>query len=175
MKHCISLIIVLFFISFSLTAQDSNSVPCSQPEINQFDFWVGEWDLSWQGQDGTEGNGKNIIKKILGKCVVEESFKDLSGSGFEGKSVTAFNPFTKKWQQTWVDNSGAYLNFKGGMEGEKMILSRKAKGKEGKEVFQRMVWYNISENSFYWSWESSTDKGKTWQLLWKIHYQRIQG
>lgn len=52
-----------------------------------------------------------------------------------------------------------------------MILSRKI-NYEGKEITQRMVFYNISENTFDWNWESSTDNGENWKLNWKIKYSR---
>ena len=35
-----------------------------------------------------------------------------------------------------------------------------------------MVYQNISRNEFDWSWEQSFDSGKTWKVLWPIHYKR---
>jgi len=71
-----------------------------------------------------------------------------------------------------VDNSGGYLEFAGGFEDKKMILSRELITKDNKKVKQRMIFYNITENKLDWNWEKSTDDGKTWQLAWKIHYSR---
>lgn len=53
-----------------------------------------------------------------------------------------------------------------------MILSRKFTNADGKEVHQRMIWFNIEEDSLEWNWEKSTDGGKTWQLNWHISYTR---
>ncbi len=39
-------------------------------------------------------------------------------------------------------------------------------------VLQRMVWYDIMQDSLQWNWERSEDKGKTWTVLWKIKYTR---
>ncbi len=36
----------------------------------------------------------------------------------------------------------------------------------------KMVFYNIQPNSFDWEWKKSTDEGQTWQVLWKIRYDR---
>ncbi|MGB5850172.1 MAG: hypothetical protein WBH40_16915 [Ignavibacteriaceae bacterium] len=63
--------------------------------------------------------------------------------------------------------------FTGGMEDEKMILSRKITRDEN-EIIQRMVFYNISKDEFDWNWESSKDIGKTWKLNWKLHYSKIK-
>jgi hypothetical protein len=53
-----------------------------------------------------------------------------------------------------------------------MILQREGSGMDGKKILQRMVWKNIGAREFDWSWESSKDDGKTWQVNWPIHYKR---
>lgn len=152
-------------------AQDAKTPPpppCSAPEASQFDFWIGEWDLTWEG-----GKGTNIITSILGSCVIQEQFdgRDAEGKGLVGMSTSVYNPRLGKWQQTWVDNQGSYLEFVGGMEGDGMILSREAT-RDGKTFHQRMVFSDIKESELNWSWERSEDEGKTWTPVWVIHYQR---
>ena len=161
-------IIFLLFPVLSF-AQDNNQKPCSSAEASQFDFWVGEWNLTWQDKDGNTLTGSNNITKILNGCVIEENFK---GGNFIGKSVSVYNPNKIVWQQTWVDNGGSYLEFVGGFEDGKMTLSREITTEENKKIMQRMIFYNIANNELDWNWEKSTDNGKTWQLAWKIHYSR---
>ena len=150
------------------TAQTSPPPACSQPEFRQFDFWLGQWDLSWK--DG--GLGSNVITPELDSCVIEESFEALDGSGFRGNSVSTFDRKTGQWRQTWVDNQGGYLDFTGGMEDGRMILSRSFVDSTGSTVHQRMVWFNIEDSSLDWNWERSEDGGDTWTTLWAIHYER---
>ena len=128
-----------------------------------------KWDLTWMDKNGNIQKGTNSITKIFNGCVIEENF--TSGS-FIGRSISVYNPNKNVWQQTWVDNSGGYLEFSGRFEDVKMILSREFTNTDNKKVKQRMIFYNISENELDWNWEKSTDDGKTWQLTWKIHYQR---
>ena len=45
-------------------------------------------------------------------------------------------------------------------------------GPDGKPVKMRMVFKNIRSDSLDWSWERSTDGGKTWTVQWPIHYTR---
>lgn len=52
-----------------------------------------------------------------------------------------------------------------------MILSRDAIVK-GQACRQRMVWWDIQENELEWNWERSDDNGKSWRVLWQIHYTR---
>lgn len=100
-----------------------------------------------------------------------ERFRGTGDGALEGMSVSVFSAATGKWHQTWVDNKGGYLDFTGGYADGRMILSRRATI-EGKDVLQRMVWFNITPDSFDWNWERSEDQGATWQTLWPIHYQR---
>ena len=48
-------------------------------------------------------------------------------------------------------------------------LSTKSIAKPGKLTF---VFKNIGHNQFDWSWERSLDGGRTWEVLWPIHYKR---
>ncbi|MCC6499902.1 MAG: hypothetical protein IT313_06505 [Anaerolineales bacterium] len=131
---------------------------------NQFDFWLGEWDVTW----GEDGKGTNRIERILDGKIIRENF---DGGGLQGLSFSAYDSERNLWCQTWVDNTGSYLDFTGKLDEEKMILSRDAIVK-GEACKQRMVWYNIDTNRFNWNWERSDDGGVTWRVLWQIKYQR---
>lgn len=37
----------------------------SGDNAHAFDFWVGEWELSWEYADGSKGSGTNLIEKRL--------------------------------------------------------------------------------------------------------------
>lgn len=146
--------------------------PCSSLEYQQFDFWVGDWDLTWPGQNGQPAqHGSNHIERELGGCVIHEHFSDQAAPPFQGTSVSTFTPALGKWQQTWVDNQGAYMNFSGEFKDGQMALSREVT-LNGKRVLQRMVYKNIKPDSLDWSWERSDDDGATWKVVWPIHYQR---
>src|SRR5437868_2952215 len=147
--------------------------PCAASEQRQLDFWVGDWDLSWPGNNAGEvQHGKNTIRRVLDGCVVEENFSGESEMHLRGKSVSIFDTRAGKWKQTWVDNEGGYLDFVGEFKDGQMILQREGIRPDGSKVLQRMVWKNISAGEFDWSWEASRDGGKTWQVNWPIHYKR---
>jgi hypothetical protein len=147
--------------------------PCAAPEQRQLEFWVGEWDLTWPGQkQGETEHGTNSVRRVLETCVVQENFSGESAMHLRGMSVSIFDTRAGKWKQTWVDNEGAYLDFVGELKDGQMILVRDAVRPDGTRAIQRMVFKNITRNEFDWSWESSTDGGKTWQVQWPIHYKR---
>jgi hypothetical protein len=184
-RQRILLMVAALILMSNTTArsQGSSGAPSSPfstrpaPETRQFDFWLGEWDLSWPASQsgstpGQPGHGTNTITAILDSAVIQENFVDHAPNGLRGMSVSVYSAKTGKWQQTWVDNQGGYLDFTGEYSDGKMILSRKATTKDGKEIMQRMVWHNISHDQLDWNWEASQDGGKTWNVNWPIHYAR---
>ncbi len=150
------------------TNQDRVTVQDSLTGEGQFDFWIGEWNLSW----GDTAKGYNRVEKILGGKVVQENFSGLDSAPLRGTSVSVYDKHADIWRQTWVDNQGGYLDFSGRYKNGKMVLSREAH-RDGQRFLQRMVWYNIKHKTFDWNWERSDDNGKTWKVMWQIHYVRI--
>lgn len=137
---------------------------------DQFDFWLGKWELTWEDN----GRGRNTVTKILGGKIIREKFTSLHDDEtppFKGMSVSVYNDATGQWKQTWVDNQGNYLDFVGGFSDGEMVLIRDAVI-EGKPAKQRMVWTNIQSDQLDWNWQRSDDGGETWQTLWHIHYNR---
>jgi hypothetical protein len=141
--------------------------PCKDPAVSQFDFWVGDWDLTW----ADTLHGTNKVERIMGGCTVQENFYDPKMK-FSGKSWSVYSVQRKLWQQTWVDTNGGYIVLSGGMQGDSMVLTTPPRSIPNGTSVSRMVYYNIKKDSFDWSWEASTDGGKSWKQNWLIHYKR---
>ena len=84
----------ILFLCLILTAPvlAQKPPPPLPPEARQFDFWIGEWDLIWQG-----GKGTNTITAILDSAVIQEAF---DAPGFKGRSLSTFHRQKKMWHQT---------------------------------------------------------------------------
>ena len=134
-----------------------------QPE-SQFDFWLGEWDVTW----GEDGRGTNQVLRIMNNKIIQENF---SAPDLQGMSVSSYDRERGLWCQTWVDNNGGYLDFTGKFDDGRMTLTRDAIVR-GEACKQRMIWYNIEEDQFDWNWERSDDGGTTWRVVWQIKYKR---
>lgn len=162
-----TLFLLLSIAPFSFS---QSSVPA---DSTLFDFWVGEWDLTWTDPDGTTAKGKNIITKILDGAVIHENFTALSGAsaGFKGESFSLLDRPTSTWKQTWVDNQSTYLPFNGGRDGAVRYFEREFE-RNGKRIKQKMMFRNITATSFDWDWMNSTDGGTTWNNAWTIRYRR---
>jgi hypothetical protein len=168
----IGLLFSLWLFFTASTAQVAAPPPCSAPQSSQFDFWVGDWTLTWSDTL----HGTNHVEKILGSCIIQENFHDPN-KNYSGKSWSAYNTNSGKWLQTWVDSQGGFIYLEGGMQHDSMVLMTQERtvpttvSKTGK-IKNRMVYCHITPNSFDWSWEASTDGGGIWKTNWKIHYER---
>lgn len=166
-------VLALLFVLSTLPAAAQQTPPsCDTADHALMNFWVGEWDLTWDNGDGSQGSGTNTITRSYNGCVIEESFVDPTG--FEGMSVSTLDRRTGQWRQTWVDNQSAFLLFTGSQleNGEMEFRSPPFTDQQGNARINRMTWRNVTEESFDWHWQTSTDDGAIWSDLWVIHYER---
>jgi hypothetical protein len=139
--------------------------PCSSPEHRQFDFWVGEWDV-------TTPNGKtagaNRITPILGGCALREEW--AGAGGVNGTSLNMWDAAAKRWRQTWVDGRGNVLLLTGGRSGAKMVLEGESPGGKGGVLKNRISWSPLAAGHVRQLWETSRDGGKTWETAFDGDY-----
>ncbi|MFZ0013505.1 MAG: DUF1579 family protein [Acidimicrobiia bacterium] len=150
--------------------------PCGSDEARQFDFWLGEWDLTWPadqvgGEPSELGTGTNRIERLFGDCAIEENFA-TSDHGFSGRSLSVYDSRLGMWRQTWVDSSGGYIALTGQFDGETMTLSTQPHVHDGETRVNRMIFGDITAVSLEWVWQVSRDDGATWDDLWNISYRR---
>lgn len=173
-----TLLLPVLFLPFNGTvlAQTAGGADSARlaEESAAFDFWIGDWDLEWYESDSSLATGGNVISRLHGGHVIGERFTVLTGSqkGYTGESWSVYNPRTREWKQTWVDNQGSYLDFTGEITNGDRIFSRTVAKSDGSVIHQRMAFRKREKDSFVWDWESSTDGGKTWDLKWEIFYHR---
>jgi len=131
------------------------------------DFWLGDWIVSWAGA----GHGTNTIRRILDDRAIEESFDGSDAdSSLKGRSLSVRDA-DGRWRQTWVDSTGAYLDF-AGIDIEGRIGFQREAPADGVTVLQRMVWLDVTADALRWQWQRSSDRGGSWAVVWEIDYQR---
>jgi hypothetical protein len=143
------------------------SAPCSGPEYRQFDFWIGEWDVTLP--DGRTA-GRNRIEAALDGCTLVEQWTGAGAS--RGTSLNAYDATTKRWHQTWVDNAGQVLRLDGGFGEGRMSMQGVAPGADGKPARQRISWTPLAGGRVRQLWESSADEGATWTVVFDGTYAR---
>lgn len=161
MKKC-------FLLSFCLIAINGLA---QDDMLKAFDFWVGTWEATWRDANGNEVKGENVITKTCKDNVIYETFSDTTNQFF-GTSISVFSPVDSLWHQAWADNQGGYIDLIGIVEEDVRIFQTKPISKGDKVIIRRMIFYNITPQSFTWDWEITQDGGETWQLAWQILYVR---
>ena len=165
MKFLLSLALLLPLIA---AAQETdNNVPapaklCSSPEYQQFDFWVGDWNVSSDGQPA----GTNSIHPIHNGCALQENWQGSGAGGISGTSFNIYDQATGRWHQTWVDDSGTLLLLDGGLIDGAMVLSGQRPARDGHGMTQhRISWTPNPDGSVRQLWEASKDEGGSWTVL----------
>jgi len=79
-----------------VAARGGDGKPCSSPACSEFDFWVGEWNLTWTSKQGSEETGVSHVSRILDGRVVKEEFSGGKG-GLAGMSVSTYRPEDDLW------------------------------------------------------------------------------
>lgn len=138
-----------------------------------FDFWVGDWVVSWKKADGSAARGRNRVSRILDGKVIEEDFNGDPAvtPRLLGRSLSVLDG-SGVWRQAWADNQGGFFALTGSAEGESRYFSTGFRAVGDQLQGKRMRFHDIRADSFIWDWEGSNDGGKTWSLIWRLHYQR---
>ena len=168
--------IVLMFLlacSIALAARPPAQEPprCTAPESRQFDFWVGEWNVT----DQTSGlhAGVSHIEKLYGGCVLRENW---TSEGFRGGSLNTWWRGDDRWHQTWMDQAGAFRHFIGGLVDGKMVLTAEQPSPKtpDRKVLVRLTFTSNPDGTVRQYSDLSTDDGKTWVLRYDYLYRRME-
>lgn len=141
------------------------AAPCTGQRYHQFDFWIGEWEV-------TDPNGRllghDVIRAIQGGCVLEEHWQGAGGD--VGTSLTVYDFTRDVWHQTWVSGP-QLLVLEGRFENGKLILAGTTRGRDGETVHQRITWTRVSAHEVTQVWEMSGDT-TTWTTAFRGTYRR---
>lgn len=171
-------LILALLLPAALAAQEleepsapSSPLRCDTAEHHQFDFWLGDWNVSADGLPA----GTNSVQSIQGGCVLQEHWK---GSGIGGISGTSFNIYDREggaWHQTWVDASGTLLQLDGGLIDGVMVLTGKRPAPGGAGVtLHRISWTPNPDGTVRQLWEASQDDGDSWNVIFDGLYTRME-
>ncbi len=172
MKFLLSLVLL---IPLAVAAQETGSgdpapaKPCGTPEYRQFDFWIGDWNVSSSGTPA----GTNSIQAIHNGCALQENWQGTGEGGISGTSFNIYDQATGRWHQTWIDSSGTLLQLDGGLLDGVMVLSGTRPAREGSGMVQhRISWTSNPDGSVRQLWEASRDEGSSWAKLFDGLYNK---
>ena len=142
--------------------------PCAgNPDRHRFDFWVGEWEVATP--DG-HVVGSSSVQSMAGGCGLLENW--TASNGGTGKSLNAFNPAIKQWQQYWVGQGGAVTEYRESEwhDGSLSLLARPT-GASGQPT-QRLTFTPVNDSTVRQHGELSKDGGSTWTTAYDFYYHR---
>ena len=142
------------------------TVGCPGSEHRQFEFWVGDWSVTAQGNQA----GTNLVTLEEDGCLIHEHWTGARGG--TGQSFNFYDQSARKWHQLWVDNQGGYLDLTGTYAERRLILVGVQPAPDGSSTQQRLTFFNNTDGSVRQLWESSADQGKTWQVAFDGLYRR---
>jgi hypothetical protein len=148
-----------------LHTQAAPTFGCPAPEHRQFEFWVGDWNVTVQGKQA----GVNQVTLEEAGCVIHERWTGARGG--TGQSFNFYDRTTGKWVQFWVDNQGNYLHLTGTYAESRLTLLGTAPGPKGVQQ-QRLSFFRNGDGSVRQLWETSDDDGTTWQVTFDGLYRR---
>ena len=141
--------------------------PCSAPAYRQFDFWIGDWDVL--SPDG-KVVGRNRVESIEGGCVIQENWTGAGGG--TGRSLNSFMAEDQKWHQFWIASGGGMLHLTGVFSDGVLTYRGTSMGPNGALVENRLRFTRNADGSVRQFWETSADKGQTWQISFDGKYVR---
>jgi hypothetical protein len=161
-----TVLLLLLLMPFCAAAQqnapaETAGAPCDAPEYRQFDFWIGDWDVS----AGDQAAGTNSIHPVHGGCALQENWQGSGAGGISGSSFNIYDQASGKWHQTWVDARGTLLQLDGGLVGGSMVLSGSRPAQTGGMALHRISWTPNEDGSVRQLWEASQDDGGSWSVL----------
>ena len=144
-----------------------NSSASDRPELRQFDFWVGDWDVF--NAKGVKV-GANKIELLLGGHLIQETW--TSAKGGTGRSLNYFDPKSGTWKQNWVDDSGGIVRYEGSVKDGAMHFSGESINPKGEVEIARVTLQPLSDGRVHHLIEHSKDGGKTWYTYFDGTYVR---
>ena len=93
--------------------------------------------------------------------------------------IRIFDAKTNEWRVGWAANGGGETpgqdggHFTAKMENGELIMSGPPFISDRGTSLQRVIFHDITENSFEWRSEFSTNDGQTWNTIMKVAATRL--
>ncbi|MGA9573501.1 MAG: hypothetical protein WBS20_06085, partial [Lysobacterales bacterium] len=166
-KIALSTLFASFFTTGAYCKEQAEQTPAQPPSVcesnerfNDFDFWLGEWNV-YSNDDKREFQGTNSISKQHRGCLIMENWTNAQGG--TGSSMNYYDAVEDQWRQLWV--AGGYsIDYTGGLDKSgSMVLSGKINYyKTGKSQAFRGRWTPNADGSVRQFFEQQDTESHDW-------------
>ena len=165
---------LLLAIASATTAAADPAVHDGQ---HDFDFEVGRWNIHLKylkqrlhgSHEWLEGSGTSVTRAMWdGKANSEEFSVTLPTGPVEGITFRIYSTETHQWSIYWANRKDGQLGIPpmvGGFDNGRGEFYDQ-EDFEGRKVYVRFVWSNMTARSAHFEQAFSTDGGKTWEVNW---------
>lgn len=138
---------------------------CSSAAHHQFDFWLGEWQVS-PSRAPDRVIARSTIRSSADGCVIDETWRPLRGG--EGRSLSGYNARDGRWHQYYIDSSGAQTHSTGAFSNGAMVLDYTTPaGGQGRMSLQALDVDTVRQ----WGEEFNTEQN-AWTPSFDLTYRR---
>jgi hypothetical protein len=169
--------------STEASAQSSVSKPANAmpSDAEGFTFLDGEWRVhnrklkepmsgreEWQ-----EFETKAKFFTLLDGLVSVEELRDAKGAPF-GSAMRTFDRAKRTWSDAWVSARDGVLQLPSHGRFENGVgIWESPEEFNDQPILARGVWKRVSKNEVIWEQLFSRDKGKSWELTWRMRFERV--
>ncbi len=166
------------------TNSGAQITPAPRDGQHDFDFLIGSWKIHLKrlvhpltgSTTWIEFEGTSAARKVWGgRANMDEFETDGAAGHIEGLTVRLYNPETHQWSLYWANSKDGNMSgppnvgeFKNG-RGEFFCQDTL----NGRVIFIRYVWSEITPNSAHFEQSFSDDGGKTWEVNWVTDQRRV--
>lgn len=132
------------------------------PGFRELDFWLGTWAVT--AESGPE-IGSARVRSDLNGCLLQHDFE--GSNGYRSRSFLFWDFAEDRWFRTMADNTGAYVQLSGGLQGTAMVLTGIDEGPDGRDLHVRNT-LTPTGDGVTETWEISRDGGATWNVAVRL-------
>ena len=179
--------LLLLLLPLPLLAQSEVGPKASvqqQGGQRDFDFEFGEWKIDLKRRlrpltgstTWVEYSGTSVVRRVWnGAANLGELAVSGSAGRIEGLSLRTFNPQSQQWNISWCNRAdgtvgpamiGGFKNGRGEFYNQESF--------NGRAIFVRFIFSDITANTFQFEQAFSTDGGKTWEANWIATFSRVK-
>jgi hypothetical protein len=154
---------------------------------HDFDFELGSWRIHLRrlaerlagSKTWVQFEGTSVTRKVWeGRANLEEFETDSPNFHIEGLTLRVYNPQTHQWSIYWANSKdpalgqaitpmvGEFKNGRGEFYDQELW--------NGRSVFVRFIWSDITANSAHFEQSYSADGGKSWEVNWITDQTRVK-
>jgi hypothetical protein len=150
--------------------QQQQRPTCVAAEHRALDFWVGEWDA--YRADTNAPAGRSSIRREDDGCVITEHWTSIA-TPYSGRSLNIYDRASGRWEQYWVDSTGARTLFIGGPieNGMQLTTAAPVPVQGNVERYSRVTLTARPDGTVLQRGEVSADRAE-WTTVYAFIYRR---